>query len=209
MGAASLLLPGLGQQIMGRTLRSKIYFSLEGLSWIAVGSFLWQGHVREDAYKEYAVVFAGVRGTDHSDDYYRIIGEYMSNEGPGGYNEYVRREARDIAAGEIDDDNWDWEAYQRSLEIYYDANKIGGDLSWRWETERARQHYGVLREGSRISYRRALYAGFFALALRVVSTIDAVKLAIGSSPGDEEKGKVSIDIGHTHGGLSVSLKKTF
>ncbi|UCF06742.1 MAG: hypothetical protein JSV33_06870 [bacterium] len=209
MGAASLLLPGLGQQMMGRTLRSKIYFGLEGLSWIAVGSFLWQGHVREDAYKEYAVIFAGVRGTDHTDDYYRIIGEYISNDGPGGYNEDVRREARDIAASEIDDDDWDWEAYQRTLEGYYDANKIVGDLSWRWETEGARQHYSILREGSRTSYRRALYAGIFALALRVVSTIDAVKLAMGGSPVNEGKGKVSIDIGHKHGGFSVSLKKAF
>ena len=39
---------------------------------------------------------ASVPGTGHSKDYYEKVGGWISNDGPGGYNEYVRREARDL-----------------------------------------------------------------------------------------------------------------
>lgn len=199
MGAASFLLPGLGQQRMGRTLRSKIFFSLEGLAWISVGSFLWQGYERENAYQDYAMAFAGVTGTGHSDDYYETIGEFMSNEGRGGYNEFVRREARDLYYPDRD-----------AMEQYYDANKIDEGMGWRWETEGAFDRYNVLRDGSRSSYRRALYAGMFALALRIVSSVDAVRLArTSSSPDKGEGGGISLDIERKRGGFCVSLKRAF
>ncbi len=197
-GAASFLLPGLGQLRMGRVLRSKIYFGLEGATWVAIGSFLWQGYARENAYKDYAVAFAGVSGTSHSDKYYETIGKYMSNDGPGGYNEYVRREARDLYYPDIG-----------AMDSYYASNSIVGVESWRWESEKTFSLYNNLRDGSRSSYRRALYAGFFALALRVVSAVDAVRLARGSA-GDGDSGEsVSMSIKHQHDGFRISFTKSF
>jgi hypothetical protein len=198
-GAASFALPGLGQLRMGRTIRSKIYFTLEGAAWVAIGSFLWQGYAREQAYRDYAMAFADVDGTSHSDDYYETIGKFISNEGPGGYNEYVRREARDLYYPDID-----------AMNAYFESNSIMGAESWRWESEQAYRRYNHLRDGSRSSYRTALYAGFFALALRIVSSVDAVRLARGSgSERRDDTGSISMKLGHQRGGFRVSIKKSF
>ncbi|MCK4236766.1 MAG: hypothetical protein KAX38_06580, partial [Candidatus Krumholzibacteria bacterium] len=72
------------------------------------------------------------------------------------------------------------------------------------------ENYGVLRSGSRSSYRRALYSAVFALALRVVSTVDAVRLARGEDrSGGKHESDVSFDLGRRSGGLSISFKKSF
>lgn len=198
-GAASLLLPGLGQLRMGRILRSRIYFGLEGAAWIAIGGFLWQGYARENAYRDYAMAFAAVAGTSHSDDYYETIGRFLSNDGPGGYNEYVRREARDLYYPDVE-----------AINSYYEQNSITGNEAWRWESDGAFSRYNHLRDGSRSAYRRALYAGVFALALRVVSSVDAVRLARGSGPSDGgAAGKISMGLGHQPGGFLVSITKSF
>jgi len=198
-GAASFLLPGLGQHRMGHGVRSKIYFGLEGAAWIAIGAFYWQGYARENAYRDYAIAFAGVSGTGHSDDYYEYIGNYLSNEGPGGYNEFVRREARDMYYPDI-----------QAMEAYYEANKITGEESWRWSSERAFERYGDLRRGSRFAYRRALYTVMFALALRVVSTVDAVRLARSeANPEERNTGKVSFGVERRAGGVSLFVGRPF
>jgi hypothetical protein len=198
-GAASFLLPGLGQYRMGRNIRSKIFFGLEGAAWIAIGSFLWQGYAREIAYKDYAVAYAGVAGTDHPDDYWEKIGQYRSNDGPFGYNESVMREARDLYYPD-----------RASMDAYYDQNKIMGDLGWQWNTERTFDRYNDLRDGSRAANRRALYTVMFAFALRIVSTVDAVMLARGEnqeSPDDE--GKISIQVKPQQGGFLLSFERSF
>ncbi len=198
-GAASFLLPGLGQMRMGRTIRSKIYFGLEGAAWIAIGSFLYQGYSRENAYKDYAVAYAGVSGSDCADEYYEKVGSYLSNNGPGGYNEAVRREARDLYYPDA-----------AAMNAYYDSNRIVGEQSWRWRSESAYRRFNSLRYGSDDAYRRALYAGMFALALRVVSTADAVLLSRDENRTLEQRhGKVSLKIGHGAGGVSLMLKKAF
>lgn len=198
-GAASFLLPGLGQYRMGRKIRSRLFFTLEGAAWIAAGSFLWQGYAREGAYKDYAVAFADVRGTGHSDDYYEAISSYMSNEGFGGYNEAVRREAREL----FEDD-------RAGLEDYYGANKIAGDLSWRWVSVKALERYRDLRSGSRSAYRRALYTVVFALALRVVSAVDAVRLAQRENGVEEaDRGGISLGLEGKQSGFYFYLAKVF
>jgi hypothetical protein len=198
-GAASILLPGLGQLRMGRTLRAKIYFGLEGAAWVAIGSFVWQGYARENAYKDYAVAFAGISGTSYSDEYYETVGKYMSNDGPGGYNEYVRREARDLYYPDIE-----------MMNSYFDQNSITGTDAWRWESTTAFRRYNHLRDGSRSSYRRALYAGFFALALRVISAVDAVRLARGSETGEKsDTGRISMGLSRHTGGFLVSITRSF
>jgi hypothetical protein len=184
---------------MGKRIRSRIYFGLEGAAWVAIGTFLAQGYARENAYKDYAAAYAGVSGTSYSDDYYETIGMFLSNDGPGGYNEYVRREARDLYYPDID-----------AMNSYYDANSIGGAEAWRWESDRTFSRYNHLRDGSRSSYRRALYAGFFALALRVVSAVDAVRLARGNGQNPESgAGAMSMKINHQPGGFRISVKKSF
>lgn len=171
-GLLSFILPGLGAYRMDHMIRSRIYFGLEGLSWIAIGSFIWMGYAREKAYKDYAVAYAGVSGTSYPDDYYTALGQYISSDGPGGYNEYIRREARDMYYPDTD-----------AIERYYEQHAYTGSMAWRWRTYDSFRKYNVLRSGSESAYRDAVYAAMFALVVRVVSSVDAAILASGRDKG--------------------------
>lgn len=195
-GGLSLLLPGLPQYQMGRTTRASIYFTLEAVGWVAVGASLWQASARQDAYEEYAVALAGVPGTGHSKDYYEKVGGWISNDGPGGYNEYVRREARDLYYPDLG-----------AMDEYYTQNAISGSMSWRWESDGERRRFNTLRSGSESAERNALYAVFFLVGLRVVSAVDAVMLA--KRVPDEPSTGLRFEAGPRPGGFYLALNRPF
>ncbi len=196
--AWSLLLPGLGQQRAGHSLRAKIYYGIETATWITVASFLWLGYDRENTYQDYAVVFANVRGTDHSKDYYRTIGEHLSSDGPGGYNEELRREARDLHYPDVE-----------AMESYYEARAMTGDESWAWRSESEYRRYGDIRDGSRFAYRVALYSAIGAVALRIVSAADAVRIVrIDQRPAANE-GTTSIGLERKPQGFALCVQRSF
>ena len=194
--AWSLLIPGLAQHRMGRRIRSSIYFALEGISWLAIGGFLYQGYNEENAFKEYAVAFAGLDGTGYADDYYELIGQYPSSDGPGGYNEYLLREARDLYYPDLD-----------AMQAYYDSNVITGDENWEWSTDRALELYNDMRHRSDTAYRRALYSLVFAMTLRVVSTADAVRIA--RSEAATDRNPISLDLERRRDGMLLSVGRRF
>jgi hypothetical protein len=196
--AWSLLLPGLGQQRAGHTLRAKIYYGIEAATWISVASFLWMGYDRENTYKDYAVDFGGVRGTGHSKDFYRTIGEHLSSDGPGGYNEAMRREARDLYYPDV-----------AAMESYYGSHAMTGDESWSWRSESDYRRYGDIRDGSRFAYRVALYSAAAAVALRIVSAADAVRIVrIDRRPAAGE-GATSMGLERLPQGFALSVQRSF
>jgi hypothetical protein len=197
---SSLLLPGLGEYRLGHTLRARIFFGLESVSWLSIGSFLWVGHSREEAYENYAVVYGDVRGTGHSDEFYRIIGLYPSNEGTSGFNESVRRDARDQYYPDVE-----------AMEAYYRGHRMVGDDGWRWRTEDARSRYVVLRDGSRYAYRVALYCAITAAALRIVSAADAVRISrLEQQRSESGAGNtLSLDLERKGRGIAIGLKRSF
>lgn len=194
--AWSLLVPGLAQHRMGRRIRSSIYFALEGISWIAIGGFLYQGYNEENTFKEYAVALAGIEGTDNPDEYYELIGQYPSSDGPGGYNEYLLREARDLYYPDLD-----------AMDQYYTSNMITGDESWEWRTDKAFELYNDMRHRSDTAYRRALYSFVFAMTLRIVSTADAVRIARSEPPS--ERNAISLGVERRRDGILLSVGRQF
>jgi len=197
-GASSLCLPGFGEQRLGATLRAKVFLGLEAVGWISVASFLWAGHSRANAYKDYAVAFAGVTGTDHPDDYYKTIGEYVASDGPGGYNESVRREARDVYYPNVE-----------AMDAYYRSHAITGEEGWSWRDESAYGRYGSLRDGSRFANRVALYSAFGLAALRIVSAADAVRLARMDGRPAAGEGKTSIGFEPAPRGMALYVQRSF
>ncbi|MBU8921522.1 MAG: hypothetical protein KOO63_06860 [Bacteroidales bacterium] len=194
----SFLLPGLGQHRMGNDLRAKVYFGLEGVGWVAAGAFFYQSLVRRDEYEEYADVYAGLNGSGYGESYYETISNYISNDGPGGYNEYVLREARNLYYPD-----------KAAMDDYYEENVITGDMSWRWETDKAYYNYRELFAGSDTSRRRAVYALFFIVGLRVVSMVDALKLARDSNERMDREPGISIHVEPERGGFRMSLCRSF
>jgi len=197
-GASSLLLPGLGEQRLGATLRAKVFFGLEAIGWISVASFLWRGYSRENSYKDYAVAFAGVEGTGRSDEYYKTIGGYLANDGPGGYNEAMRREARDLYYPDME-----------AMDAYYASHAITGDDGWLWRTENTFRRYGTLRGGSRFAYRVALYSAIGIAALRVVSAADAVRLARIDRRSAADEGTTSMGLERIPQGVALFVQRSF
>lgn len=195
----SFLVPGLAQQRLGRTTRARVFYGLEALTWIAAGSFLYAGYSREQSYKDYAVVFAGIQGTDRPDEYWEHIGEYLSSDGVGGYNEIVRRDARDYYYPDV-----------AAMNDYYRTNAYEGIDAWRWRSASQFYQYGHLRDDSRFAYRYAIYSVFFAAALRVVSVADAVRLVrLESRPAQEPGGGASLGIEPTAGGMALCVRRSF
>ncbi len=197
--ARSFLLPGLGQRKLGHSIRARIYFALEGAGWIGLGAFTWQSIARKNAYEDYAVAFADVKGTGCSDNYYETIGNYMSSDGPGGYNEDVMRDARDYYPDDED-----------AKDAYYDEYSFTGVDSWRWVTDRAYDRYNSLRKGSNTAERRAIYALFYMLGLRVISSVDAGRMVMRSNDASKESDSgTSFRIEQDSSGISLFLNRSF
>jgi hypothetical protein len=197
--AWSLLMPGLAQQKLRHRTSAKIYYGLEAVTWIAAGSFLYAGIVRERAYKDYAVVFAGVSGTDRPDGYWESIGEYLASDGPGGYNEMVRREARDLYYPDLE-----------AMNAYFESNAYLGTDAWQWRSPESFYRYGSLRDDSRFAYRYAIYAVFVAAAIRIVSAADAVRLIRMDARVDESSDvPVSLEFTPSPTGAALCLVRSF
>ena len=145
----SLILPGLGEYSLGHKGRAKVFFAAEGAIWTLFGVFRIEGSHRRDLYREFAWVHAGVpeRGDD---DFYRIIGNYDSSEGPFSANEDVRRRARALFPN-------DPEAQRK----YFEEHAYVGDDAWSWESGDLRERYRDLRTDREEIVRRPVAGGCF------------------------------------------------
>jgi len=153
----SLLMPGAGQHYLGNTGRAKLMYTAEVGVWSAFTFYRLQGGMREDRYLELAEIFADVGG-GRNDEYYRIIGYYVSND---AYNIDVMREARLRYPNDED-----------ARTAYYQANGYFGDDGWQWESLEKQADFERTRTASRQSYRRAVLSTGFAALNRLVSMID-------------------------------------
>lgn len=161
----SLLLPGLGQWYAGDKTQAKLFFGIEGTIWVSFAVFMIQGYVREEDYKEFAHVFAGVSSTDHSDDYYSIIGEY---------NSWIPYEASVKSDGRFE---FYPDTDAQTLENYWIENRVSDYEPWVWQSADIRRNFRSQRSASRRSYRRALYAAAASLLNRAASSFFAIGAA--------------------------------
>jgi len=161
----SLLLPGLGEYTLGHHDRAKIFFVAEGAIWTSYAIFQVQGAHRQDLYKEFARVNAGVAKRD-DDDFYRIIGNYASSDGPFSANEQIRREAR---ANYPDD--------RAKQEEYYQEHAYTGDDTWTWQSQAMLDTYQDMRDASISAYHKSDFSLGLAIANRLISVVDTGILA--------------------------------
>ncbi len=140
----------------------------------------------------------GGTGDGLDEDYYEKIGDFISSDGPGGYNESVLIEARSLYYPD-----------KAAMDAYYEENMIDGDLAWRWETDKSYHNFKDLFAGSDASRRRAVYAVFFILGLRVVSMVDALKMARDSNGEAGDETGMRLDMEPCVDGVRVSLCRRF
>jgi len=196
----SLLLPGLGEQYLGHTGRAKGFFVAEGGIWTAFAVFRTQGGHRKDLYHEYAQVNAGVKPRN-DDDFYRVVGNYLSSDGPYSANEFVRRQARALWPG-VD------EASRRAREQYIAENGYFGDNSWDWPSTETLIAYQKMRKSSLDAYHRADLTVGLLLANRLLSVLDVGFLAKGRG-GDHAGLSWHLDAGPEGPGAQLTLARSF
>jgi len=195
----SLLLPGLGEHYLGHTTRAKAFFVAEGAIWTTFTVFRVQGSHRKDLYREFAEINAGVPSRD-DDDYYRVIGNFDSAEGPFSANEQVRREARAIFPND-----------PAAQDQYFEENAFLGDDAWDWESTELRDRFKDMRSSSIDAYHRADLSLGLLVANRILSVLDTGLLASRSHRALDTAGRVSwdIDAGREGPGARITLARTF
>jgi hypothetical protein len=159
---ASAILPGLGEQYVGRGDRSKVFFATEALIWSTFAFYRVQGNLREDRYEEFAQVNAGAP-RDGDSDYYEHIGFWLSLD---EWHDIVRRDAR----LRFPDDPAEQDAF-------FEKNKrYNGADYWEWPDDETRTRYRQLRSRSERSFRNSRLAAGAAIINRLASMIDALAL---------------------------------
>lgn len=186
----SLLLPGLGDWKLGNKNRATVFFAIEGLIWVSFATFQVQGGNYEEEYEDLAVRFAGVAGTDHSDEFYATIRDYDSSD---EYEADIKNEGRDYDTG------------SEALDQYFIENRVDDYQPWLWASHERRLQYSETRSASKTAYRRADYMIAAAAANRVVSAVFAYAAA--RSASKHEVG-LNLDIS-PHGDVVLELTKKF
>jgi len=170
----SALLPGLGEAYSGHPYRATIQFTAEGVIWASYATFKVQENLREDRAREFAIYYAGaVANGDEA--YYKAVGQYLRAEGPGMWNEYVRRRARDT--GEIV------------------GREYTGVEAWAWTSQESFGRYRTLRRDMLSAGDNATNTLAFLLLNRVVSMVSVVQ-AVRSDHAHAQQLGLRIDPGH-------------
>jgi hypothetical protein len=161
---ASWLMPGLGHRTIGRDGRARFFMMMEAAVLLGVTVSETQGYVRKRGYVGYAESFAGVtEATGKPDWYYRNLGQYRSSD---DYVDDIARTARALYGDDL-----------AAREAYIAQNRPGRGETWRWASDADRREYRERRKASRNAYRRAsLFVGG-ALLNRLLSSLDAARLA--------------------------------
>jgi len=150
----SALVPGLGEYYTGHHSRALVSGTLEVGVWTAYATSKVQEDLRGDRAVEYAVSFAGATASGN-DDYYKAVGQYLRAEGPGMWNEVVRKSARDT--GEIV------------------GREYTGAEAWAWTSTERFNDFRDLRQAELSAADRATNLLAFALINRIVSVVSVVQ----------------------------------
>lgn len=165
--AASLLIPGLGQLATGHKGRAKVFMAAEAAILVCFATFQVQGHVRMNRYIDYAELFAGVADAGGMEDwYYRNLGQYHSS---ADYVKSIARTARAMYGDDLEQRN-----------AYIARYSPPADEIWNWRSEADRRDFLEQRKDSRNSFRRSDQMLGLALLNRVLSAVDAARLARGA-----------------------------
>ncbi len=161
----SMVLPGWGEMYTGNDGRGRAFMAAEGAIWVGYASFGIQRGMREDDYKEFALVFAGVsRGA--TNEYYQDIADYIRSEGEDSFNEAIRSEARSLYPDDLD-----------AQDAYFQQHGYFGDTGWSWESRARFSEYLDLRHSASLSRKNAFHMLGLAVLNRAMSGIDSAWMA--------------------------------
>lgn len=167
----SLAVPGAGQIYADASGRGEVFLGAEIAIWISYFAYHAYGNMKEDDYINYAVRYAGIDPDGKDEEFYRNLTFYDNRE---EYNE----------SGRIIDPS----------SPYYAPNS---GYDWYWESDSNRQLYRHYRNKSETAFRKATFMIGLAVFNRILSGIDAYRVARNKSHEIQEDnifGRHNIDI---------------
>ena len=154
----SLLIPGAGQYYVGEKGWAKAFLLSEGLLWLGYAGFREYGSWRENDYRVFASVRAGVDPEGKDAEFFDDVGFYDSV--------FERNRVT---------------CWQEGPEASLFAE--GSQPSWAWDSEASRLTFRSLRSSSLTARERSLYMVGGLILNHVMSAIQAARSA--SSGGEE------------------------
>jgi len=171
----SALLPGAGEYYAGHPNRALLFGTFEAGIWISYATFKVQEDLRRDRAIEYAVAVAGALPEGDA-DYYGAMAQFQRSDGPGQWNEFVRRRSRDT--GEV-------------VGVEYT-----GDAGWAWPSEQQFIYYRDLRKGQLSAEDHATNMLAVAIVNRIASMVDVYQ-AMRSDARESEGFELGLRLGRT------------
>ncbi len=160
--AASAVIPGMGEWVMGARGKAEVFFWIEGALWLSYGGFTYYGRSQLNNSKLFARRYAGA-SLSEDDRYYEALEKYDNSD---EYNEDILREARDRYPDSMENAAELRNEYLREYGYF-------GDESWDWEPDSLRIYdYHTIRTKAREALQRASFVLGALLANRVISLID-------------------------------------
>ncbi len=150
----SAILPGWGQWYVGSKSHTMIFMSTEAAVWTTRGWLKKRQGWREDDYKLYATVHAGIEPNGKSSDYFSHLQNYNSSD---DYNDNVRREAR--------------------LAEITPEGLYGEEDGWQWDSRYSRKKYDSYKDDAWRYKQWASYMIGAALINRLLAVVDTARLA--------------------------------
>jgi len=157
--AASAVLPGSGQLLLGAKSRGEVQLWADLALWAGWTGFMWQSGTKEQDARLVAYAHAGATPKITSPQFFRLLEEYDNS---AEYNEDVLREARRSYPDDPD-------AQRR----YFESHAFLGDSAWDWESDSFRiKVYWPMRRAARDARLRAGFAAGALLLNRLIAVID-------------------------------------
>jgi hypothetical protein len=151
-GALSLLLPGAGQLLNGRTTKAKLFFGSEAAFWVGFASFKMYANWREDDFINFAAqrANANLRGKDK--DFQDWVGFY--------------------------DDIYQYNTAGRIISPDRPYLVDNAENHWQWDNAADKATYRYIKNRAREADKRANLMLGLLVVNRVVSAIDAYRDAL-------------------------------
>jgi hypothetical protein len=170
----SLTMPGWGQATLGRRNAAGVFATFEVAIWASFASFRIQEGMRKEAFRQTALLGAGIDLRGRDEEFKRIVGAFSSSD---EYNLYVvSRDAANLYLKDVYNPNMD--AYR----AYIEENSLRGADSWSWSSRTAFERYGAQRKDAHRAAIRANSALGLAIANRLLSALHAARAAGQTKP---------------------------
>lgn len=156
-GFYSLLVPGLGDIMLGNKDRGKNFLVAEGLIWTNCIVFNLLGNDTKNDYITFAYLRASSNPERRDDDYLEALEWFRSSD---EYNEYIQEFARYLYGDSLD-----------KVKRYIEQYQIKEGDYWKWEENEDFLKFIELRKKSRRYYNTARNIASLAVINRIVSFV--------------------------------------